>query len=576
MKKSLKITITVLAVIAVIGITLYIISSVNKKDFDSSESTNPSICVAESKIAVKSSPCAIGLPKGSIPEGADIKVLISNNEWSKVVAFTDKKVKTGYVKTEKLGKLNKDTVFTSILEFEENNIALNINETLELSPITKPFYSNEKIEYTSSDSNIVSAENNVITGIGEGSAVITAKSANCTAEINVTVAASPQDFQFAAHTLYIDIGTSENLLKQINYTADDNIKNKIKIKFYADDNETVKIDGNKITALSEGETTLTAAAGTKKAKCQIIVRSISGNSKSELKMPNAYGNQIDYHPSVQFFENKWNGYTYWCAFTPYERCNDFWENPHILASNDLVNWETPAGYSNPLEPVPSDYEYGISYNSDTELVYNSDKNQLECWWRYYDYRNETVSLYRKITKDGVHWSEKQQTMASTPLSKHDFLSPALVYENGTYKMWAIDLKQGYVIHYYESADGLKWTEPKIINVEYENPTVRHWHLDVIHTPKGYEMLISAFPKDSSDHLHMSLYYAFSKDNENYSKARLILRPRTGTNKWDNQGLYRSSLLYANNKYYCFYSGINNKKGPVGIGMVSGDNPFHMN
>ena len=116
MKKSLKITITVLAVIAVIGITLSVISSVNKKDFDSSESTNPSICVAESKIAVKSSPCAVGLPKGSIPEGADIKVLISDNEWSKVVAFTDKKVKTGYVKTEKLGKLNKGTVLTSILE----------------------------------------------------------------------------------------------------------------------------------------------------------------------------------------------------------------------------------------------------------------------------------------------------------------------------------------------------------------------------------------------------------------------------------------------------------------------------
>lgn len=576
MKKSLKIIITVLAVIAVIGITLSVISSVNKKDFDSREAITPSVCVAENKIAVKSSPCSIGLPKGSIPAGAEIKVLVSNNEWSKVVAFTDKKVKAGYVKTEKLGELTKDTILTSMLEFEESNLTLNINEKRELSPALNPYYSNEKIEYTSSDSNIVSAENNVITGIGEGSAVITAKSANCTAEINVTVAPSPQDFQFAAHTLYIDIGTSENLLKQIDYTAEDSIKNQIKIKFSADDSEIVKIDGNKITAVSEGETTLTATAGTKTAQCQVVVRSIAGNSKSELKMPNAYGNQIDYHPSVQFFENKWNGYTYWCAFTPYERCNDFWENPHILASNDLVNWETPAGFSNPLEPVPSDYEYGVSYNSDTELVYNSDKNQLECWWRYFDYRNKTVSLYRKVTSDGVHWSEKQQTMTSTPLTKHDFLSPALVYENGTYKMWAIDLRQGYVIHYYESTDGLKWTAPKVINVEYENPTLRHWHLDVIHTPKGYEMLISAFPKSTNDHLHMSLYYAFSKDNENYTKARLILRPRTGTNNWDNQGLYRSSLLYANNKYYCFYSGIDSKKGPVGIGMVSGANPFHMN
>ena len=134
MKKSLKIIITVLAVIAVIGITLSVISSVNKKDFDSREAITPSVCVAENKIAVKSSPCSIGLPKGSIPAGTEIKVLVSNNEWSKVVAFTDKKVKAGYVKTEKLGELTKDTILTSMLEFEESNLTLNINEKRELSP----------------------------------------------------------------------------------------------------------------------------------------------------------------------------------------------------------------------------------------------------------------------------------------------------------------------------------------------------------------------------------------------------------------------------------------------------------
>lgn len=575
MKKNIKIITAVLAVIAIIGIILFIISSMSKKDFER-EATAPSVTTAESRITLKSSPCAIGLPKGTAAEGTEIKVLISNSEWSKVVVFTDKKVKTGYVKTEKLGAMTECEVLTSSLDFEENNIALGINEQHELSPNLEPYYSNEKIEYTSSDSNVAAVENNVITGIGEGDAVITAKSTGCTAEISVTVAPTPQDMQFSAQTIYMDTGSNVNLAKQINYTADDNVKDKIKFDFSADDSEVLKLDGSKATAVGEGETTVTATAGAMKTECRIIVRSIAGNAKGELKMPNAYGNQIDYHPSVEYFENKWNGYTYWCAFTPYEKCNDYWENPHILASNDLVNWETPAGFSNPLEPVPADYEYGVSYNSDTELVYNSDKNQLECWWRYYDYRNMTVSLYRKVTKDGVHWSKKELTMSSTPLNRHDYLSPALVYENGTYKMWAIDLKQGFVVHYYESADGLKWTDPKVINVEYEDPTIRHWHLDVIHSPKGYEMLLSAFPKENNDHLHMSLYYAFSKDNETYSKARLMLRPRAGTGKWDNQGLYRSSLLYANNKYYCFYSGINTKTGPVGIGVVSGDDPFHMN
>lgn len=574
MKKSLKIIITVLAVIAAVGIILSVISYMSKKNFDINGSTAPSFGTVENRAVLKSSPCAVALPKGALDKGTDVKVLISGNEWSKVVVFTDKKVKTGYIKTDRLGSLTDGTVFASSLDFKEKNISLNINETYELTPTAEPYYTNEKIEYTSSDSNIVSVENNVVTGVSEGSAVITAKSANCTAELNITVAPTPQELKFAAETFYMDNGSYLNLSHHITCSADSSIKNKIKINFSADDDNIVKLDGDKITAINEGETTLTAKAGTMTAQCQIIVRNIAGNAKSELTMPNAYGNQIDYHPSVEYFENKWNGYKYWCAFTPYEDCNDFWENPHILASNDLEHWETPAGFSNPLEPVPSDYEYGVSYHSDTELVYNSDKDQLECWWRDYDYRNMKVKLFRKITKDGVHWSEKEMTMIGQ-LNEHDFLSPALVYENGTYRMWAIDLRQGYVIHYYESADGLKWTDPKVISVEYENPNIRHWHLDVIHSPKGYEMLLSASPKTNDDHGHMSLYYAFSKDNENYSKARVILNPRSGTNKWDNKGLYRSSLLYADNKYYCFYSGINVKTGPVGIAVISGNDPFHM-
>lgn len=572
MKKSIKIGIAAAAVIALICIVVFCISGVMKKNFEKLQlSSTPTVCTAEGKIAIKSAPYMLGLPKGAIAEGTEIKVLASDENWSKVVVFTDKQVKTGFVKTAKLGSLTESKILTSSLEFESTDISLNIGEQYELKPILTPYYSNEKPEYTSSSNEIAAVKNGIITGIGEGSAVITAKSAGCTKELTVNVFSSPEEIQFTADTLYIDKGDYDNLYKRISCES----KDKYKFEFTSSDSDVVKMNDGRANAINEGEATITVKAGTKTASCRIVVRSLAGNSKSEMNMPNAYGNRIDYHPSVEYFENKWNGYTYWCAFTPYEKCNDFWENPHILASNDLVNWETPRGFSNPLEPVPADYEYGVSYNSDTELVYNSDKNQLECWWRRYDSRNLTVSLYRKVTSDGVHWSEKEMTMSSKPLHDHDFLSPALVYENHTYKMWAIDLRKGYTIHYYESADGITWSKPKAITVEYENPNIRHWHLDVIHSPKGYEMLLSAFPKNSNDHLHMSLYYAFSKDNETYTKARLILKPRTGTSKWDNQGLYRSSLLYANNKYYCFYSGINTKKGPVGVGMVSGDDPFHM-
>ena len=132
--------------------------------------------------------------------------------------------------------------------------------------------------------------------------------------------------------------------------------------------------------------------------------------------------------------------------------NDYWENPHIQVSNDLKNWTVPKGFSNPLEPVPSNYEHGRVYNSDTELVYNTDTKTLECWWRFYDYPNNRTVLKRKTTKDGVHWSNSEE-MLSGELYKYDFLSPAIIYENGTYKMWAINQNTGHSLDYRESKNG---------------------------------------------------------------------------------------------------------------------------
>jgi len=572
MKKGLKAIVTAVAAIAIICILFSSISYAKEKEFEKLQlESSFSVCTAQKETTIKSAPFALSLPKGTVSEGSQIKVLAVKDNWCKIVAFADKKVKAGYVKAESLGNLANGIIPAVSMEFESSEITLNAGDIYELKPAVKPYYSNEPVEYTSSDDTVAEVKDGVITANAEGSAVITAKAASCSKQIKINVVLSPKDIKFAAKTIYMDKDSYMNLYRQIECDS----MNKYNIKFYSSDSDIVKLTGSKAIAISEGEITLTVKAGTKQASCHVIVRNYSGNASSELKMKNAYGNYIGFHPSVQFFENKWNGYAYWCAYTPYQGSNDIWENPHISVSNDLVNWETPQGFSNPLEPAPDDYEYGISYNSDTELVYNSDKNQLECWWRHYNKRNSAVSLYRKVTTDGVHWSEKEKVMTGV-LDKHDFLSPALIYENHTYKMWAIDLRQGYVIHYYESADGLNWSKPEIISVEYENPNIRHWHMDVIHTPKGYEMLLSASPKTNDNHSNMSLYYAFSKDNKTYTKARIMQQPSDSESGWDNQGLYRSSLLFANNKYYCFYSGINTKTGPTGVGVISGDNPFHMN
>lgn len=574
MNKKLKITaITIISAVLIIGTAMFSASYKINSDFEKLQTESVySVCTAENKINVKSLPYILGIPKGSIPEKSLIKVTASKNGWSKIIAFTDKKIISGYVKTNMLTDLKEETVFASSINLGTSSIKIGIGDEKKLEPSVVPFYSNEAIEYSSSNTDVAIVENGIIKGVSEGSAEITAKTSKCTETIKANVVFSPKDFKFTSPVYYIDLGFGENLYKLL----DGNDKNGQKIIFKSDDENVISVKDTIANSVNEGEAAITAVLGNKTAECKLIVRSISGNDQEPLNAPNAYGNAYNFHPSMQFFETPWNGYSYWCAFTPYEGNNDIYENPHILASNDLEKWEVPQGFKNPLEPEPEDYEASSSYNSDTELVYNNDTNELECWWRTYAKRSNKIILYRKTTKDGVHWSDKQITMVSNDMKKHDFLSPSLVYEEHKYKMWAIDLMQDYVIHYYESADGIKWSKPRVIKLEYEIPNLNSWHMDVIHTPRGYEMLISAFPNVNNNHMNMDLYYAFSKDNETYTKARTIMRPTRKTQKWDNKGLYRSSLMWANNKYYCIYSAVNAEKGPMGLGIVSGDNPFHMN
>lgn len=166
-------------------------------------------------------------------------------------------------------------------------------------------------------------------------------------------------------------------------------------------------------------------------------------------------------------------------------------------------------------------------------------------------------LKRKTTKDGVHWSNSEE-MLSGELYKYDFLSPAIIYENGTYKMWAINQNTGHSLDYRESKNGKDWGKLRQIKITYKDKELANWHLDVIHTAKGYEALISAYYPKENDRTHMDLYYSYSQDNINYTTAEKIFSPSSSSNAFDNRGLYRSSFLYANGRYYMFYSALNKK------------------
>lgn len=291
------------------------------------------------------------------------------------------------------------------------------------------------------------------------------------------------------------------------------------------------------------------------------------NSPKRLLLKSTYGDNQAYHPKVLSFKEKWNGYKYWMSFSPYPYADAMKENPHIKVSNDLINWTDIDEKVNPLDTIKNS-ENGKKYNSDPHLVYNSTTDTLECWWRYVDSIKNKVTIYRRTTKDGKTWSKKESIFTSNR-DVLDWISPSIIYEDNIYKIWYVYKTK---VYYTESYDLKKFSDAKMFNIEYED-SVKTWHIDVIHTEKGYEMIIVAF-SDWNHRAYMNLYYTFSKDNNIYSTADVIMKPTTGTNYWDNSGLYRSSFIYENDKYYVFYSG-QGTNFAKGIGLMSGKDIYNL-
>ncbi len=287
------------------------------------------------------------------------------------------------------------------------------------------------------------------------------------------------------------------------------------------------------------------------------------NASSKLSIIGPYGDNEAYHPKVLYFENGWNGYTYWLSYTPYPHADDTKEDPCIACSNDLETWVTPSGLINPL----SRRDNGRGYNSDAHLVYNNDQNCLECWWRYVDdeAETETSTIYRVTTIDGLHWTEKEIVFHANDRkqSLSDWVSPSVIYENGVYKLW-------YVVHrtvYYTESTNLQvWTEPIDCAIPVADGT-KIWHIDVIATDLGYEMLSVNYKNNAKNHHGMSLYYAQSPDETSWdTPARPILSPGDNAEDWDAMGIYRTTFLKDSDGYNLLYSAYS-LDGTRGIGLI---------
>ena len=286
----------------------------------------------------------------------------------------------------------------------------------------------------------------------------------------------------------------------------------------------------------------------------------------DTRMPNAptYENIPTYiegmqnhsvHPDVVYFADGWAGYKYWMIYTPYpdwENKTEY-ENPSLIASNDRHTWVVPSGITNPLAAAPPGAFGGTGYNSDPDMVYNDDVNQL---WIYYDSYNNSVIKYTLIRINPDMSIEVPIELYSSPNDVNLMQrSLAIIKDGDSWHMWAENNSAPNHVQYRSSSDGIDWSSSNDVDMGMAPGMYADlWHINVEKIDDEFIMITNG-PSAAgclflarapiSDPTHFSTY-----DSP-------ILTPRyMSTTAWDAQTIYRACSLYnaSTDVFSVWYSG----------------------
>lgn len=272
---------------------------------------------------------------------------------------------------------------------------------------------------------------------------------------------------------------------------------------------------------------------------------ITINAQSPLQIPSYTQNDSNedqvLHPSVLYFENGWNGYKYWMAYTPYPNNNIKKQNPSIVVSNDKINWVVPPGLTNPIIAEPS-AEIQYPFNSDPQLTMSADGETMYCIYRIVTNWNRQ-EFWKIETTDGVNWHNNVQVLSF--IKPKEALSPAIVYKDGLYHMWYNGGGNPRKYYYRTSTNLIDWGDEYLTNISSINiqDTYKYfWHIDVVYN-NGYYWIIGNMAK-IGDYAG-DLYIGYSKngiDDWVLSNEPILIQRNS---YWD-RALYRPTILPTSN------------------------------
>ena len=172
------------------------------------------------------------------------------------------------------GDDNNDVAVTGITLSESGITLVAGGETATLTATVTPDNATDKtVTWTSSNTSVATVEDGVVTPVAEGTATITARAGDQTAECEVTV--NPEGtiipvtkFELNKTSLTLNEEASETLTATV---KPENATNKT-VTWSSDKTDVATVDSNgKVTAVAEGTATITAKAGEQTATCAVTV-----------------------------------------------------------------------------------------------------------------------------------------------------------------------------------------------------------------------------------------------------------------------------------------------------------------
>jgi surface protein len=171
-------------------------------------------------------------------------------------------------------KVSAKVIAVTSVTLDKTSLSMKIGDSETLTATVNPADATDKtITWMSSDVSVVTVSDGKLTAKDSGTATITAKAGNCTADCTVTVSVDVESVSLDITTLSLIVGESATLTATV---KPDNATDK-NVVWASSDNSVATVSNGKVTAVNAGTATVKATCGGKTAECAVNVTVPTGS-----------------------------------------------------------------------------------------------------------------------------------------------------------------------------------------------------------------------------------------------------------------------------------------------------------